>query len=494
MTLFDSKGRTLPSPESVERFGEVTGSGFIPFGIASGSSTRNVSRAVAAYATNQIAWGLVSKVAMEIAKVEWVALERTKTPIDNGQRVATRAAELRTGIINRNADDLIATGDWRLVEKPSRLLQLWLDSNEYMSAAQRRFIMIANYLLAGQAYLFALDRSMARGFITGLYAASPFIVKVKNPAEKDPTQRVYEIRDGDFFHERIPYDHAFAWDALSPSNPYSAVAGFGGAIATELSADESAAQVTANRFANSGTPPGFFTVRSATEAQIQEFRQQYTAREAGRDSGTPLWFGGNGQVDEVKWTAIGETLASLDIEAFRDSVTARARKTLGIPPEIMGEVESSNRATIQHAKTIFAQHVVAPILRQMSDFLNGRFREQFAGDEGHYLSFVDPTPVDTEARERRMDATPDICTVNELRIAAALPELEGEHAEMGEMLYRDFLTGARTAEDLEDLASDDPEAGLDSEEPEDEDDEDNDSDGEDTPEGAASEGDTDDEG
>lgn len=364
-----------------------------------------------------MAWGLVSKIASAVADVEWVSLypqapastedrRLDALGVSRPQRLATARTLYRRGHALRSADDLIDAGTHSLVEGPSRLLDTWTQGTDRMSAWDIRFTLAANYLLAGGAYLIIGSRAPT-GRPVDLY---PFpIQKVRSSKgsrfDTNQNQRFF-AEDGDLSLRNLTKSDVWLWRAIDPASPYASVAGLGGAIATELGIDEQSAQITARRFSNNGTPPGIFIAKGAAEDRLEELRDTYGERSNIEDVSRPLWVN-----DDVDYKQIGETLADMGLESLRDSTRKRIRQTPGVPPEIMGDVEDSNRATSHEARRIMARNVVEPILRSMSDFVNRWLPGQVGSEE--VLSYVDPMPEDIQGKEKLLETVPEIVRVGD---------------------------------------------------------------------------------
>ena len=454
--LVDSRGRPLVRKEAgqteVRLFGARTT--FIPTGFLTSEGTRGLSAAIDAYPENPQAYGPIAKIARDIAGTPWVVLRPKRKKRSASPREWARR---RRGYLYRNADELVAQEDYEIVEGPSRLREVWEAGNEFMSDNDVRFTLVANYLLAGAVYLLADPDRVGRP--AQLY---PFPARLVTAGrEKSDT---VTARDERVVFANVPKDRAWLWRDINPGHPYSSVASLGGAIATELGIDEHAAQCIARRFRASGTPPGMWILRGASDPDIDEFRDEYAARSNIEDVGRPLAFN-----EDVDWKPISETLADLSLETVRTMSTRRIRQAAGIPPEIMGDVENSNRATAREASLIYADRVLEPLLADFSRFIN-RYLPRALGVQDEVLSFVDPSPVDSALQEMILDKVPEVLKVREIRSLAALPDEEDDLSDQ----YYGFAfrsSGSTTPEATDDdLDPDDDTADL--EDDEDQDDED----------------------
>jgi len=425
---------------------------FLSFsGGSAADGARGLSLSIQAYRENPNAWGLVSKIATAVAETEWVALRprigrgqgqfRTIAKFDDealsrriwGASPARRLALARRGWAMKSAEDLIESELFDLVDGRSTLLDVWMAGNKDMSAFDVRFTLAANYLLAGGVYT-VIERN-AIGQALRLY---PFPVRKVSKSGK-----TYKAEDGDCkFSDLDPMD-VWMWRAIDPAAPYSSVAGLGAAIATELGIDEQAAQVAARRFSSNGTPPGVFVIQGASEEDLDQIRDEYAARSNIEDVGRLMWLG-----EKVEYVQVGESLADMAVESLRDQARKRIRQAAGVPPEIMGDVEDSNRATSAEAQRIFATRVVEPICRSMADFVNRWLPEAIGTDD--VLSYLSPVGEDSEAKMELLKTSPGI-----VRVGAALrcSGFEGYGDERDDMSIVEFL--AKMGEDPGALDDDD---------------------------------------
>lgn len=110
--------------------------------------------------------------------------------------------------------------------------------------------------------------------------------------------------------------------------------------------------------------------------------------------------------------------------AIRDS----ALQHFGIPPEIMGIVENSNKATVVAAEHIYAKQVRMPILHHFEDIINSKILPRYKTSQEYQFRFDNILPDDEEmnlskAKEGREGKT---LTINEHRQLLGFPPLEGD--------------------------------------------------------------------
>nr|BDT33785.1 hypothetical protein MFMH1_34540 [Myxococcus sp. MH1] len=95
------------------------------------------------------------------------------------------------------------------------------------------------------------------------------------------------------------------------------------------------------------------------------------------------------------------------------------RMTFRVPPEIVGDISSSNKATAFAARENLAEQATLPRM----EFLRTEYQMRLMpllGDEGVILDYDSPVPADREHQLRVMGATPEAFSYDEWRELAGL--------------------------------------------------------------------------
>jgi HK97 family phage portal protein len=233
--------------------------------------------------------------------------------------------------------------------------------------------------------------------------------------------------------EQFPYYHVVynAWQRtldetdvawikhLDPENPYGRGTGIGATLGDEIETHEYATKVAKEFFYNGATPSGIMSLEGASEQGITQ------AREAWNNNHRGIWnqmrlawvnFKATFQQLTPKFTD-AELIKLLDKE--RDTII----QTYGVPPEMLGIIENSNRATIAASQTIFAMNVLVPRLEFMRSALHTRIVPEFQ-TEGLVLDYESPVPSDADHALEVFSAAPSAFTINEWRGLADMPTVE----------------------------------------------------------------------
>lgn len=221
---------------------------------------------------------------------------------------------------------------------------------------------------------------------------------------------------------------------VDPLRPYERGSGIAGALSDEINADEAASQHIGATLRNRAIPE---TIVSGSEAQpldgdtVSRLERIFADRFGGPSrAGKALFTSGPINVQPI--TASFHELELTNIRRFEREAIVHG---FGIPPEIIGMIQNSNRATIDAAELFFARHVILPRLR----FRQSAYADQVAPQYGEGVEprFVSPVEQDREFRRSIMTARPDAFTIDEWREVAEFDPLEDGR---GEVFPQSFAT------------------------------------------------------
>jgi len=196
-------------------------------------------------------------------------------------------------------------------------------------------------------------------------------------------------------------------------------------IADEIDLDEYATKHLKNWFFNRAMPDVFLYVEGLkSEAEAQRYEEKLRQRHGGRGKANQVHVT-NGKVDVKQ---LGHTFREQMLPELRAQSRDSVLQIFSIPPEVMGIVENSNRATIDSAFYLFARGVLQPRLAFLADGLTRWVRDEYR-DPALCLGFTSPVPDDAEFTLKVMTAQPTLFAKNEWRVLAGaptLPEWDGE--------------------------------------------------------------------
>ena len=297
---------------------------------------------------------------------EWIKTFRTNPRLAVVERIASDLsfAEGKLFRVDENGDEQEITAH--------PFLDFWANPNplhEMSSAALWRLLEI--YLkLKGEGY-FIMERDEL-GRPAELWPVPTHWVQM-TPYQGFPFYTV-RLTNGQLME--VPVDDMFVMKDLDPYDPFKRGLGQSEALADEIETDEYAAKFQKRFFFNDATPNIIIGMPKSTEEQRKRFLAEWMQRFKGvfQSHGVATV---NGDITVSK---IGESMKDMDMVNGRTFLRNAALEHYGVPREIMGITESSNRATSEAAQFIYAQNVLMPNLRRREEAINHQIIPWFGDD------------------------------------------------------------------------------------------------------------------
>jgi HK97 family phage portal protein len=206
---------------------------------------------------------------------------------------------------------------------------------------------------------------------------------------------------------------------VDPANPFGRGAGVGLSLADELDSDEYASAMTRARFANGASPSRMVGIQGASQPMLDRAKAEWLAKHQGVSRAGQAHF----HAGAVSVEKIDTSFVDMDLVALREWQRNIVQQVFGVPPEILGIVENSNRATIESSDYLFAKWVIAPRNDFLRDELQTFLVPQFSDGERLVLQIETAIPEDKAFRLAVHTATPWAFTADEHRALADAPPL-----------------------------------------------------------------------
>ena len=207
----------------------------------------------------------------------------------------------------------------------------------------------------------------------------------------------------------------------SPVHPYKYSTGKGRVLSDELLTSENMSKFIAQRFAGDGLPAFILSADGLTPQETERLEASWFQKMARKLNRFKPYFMGR-KVDIHEFNSDFQSLQMSDLRKFERAIIM---STYGVPPEIFGLTENSNRATSYTAKSIMAEYVLFPRLTYLKEFFIYRLAKYFGEDEDLRIEFADITPDDIETFERILSIYPTAFTQNEVRQRYKYSPVEG---------------------------------------------------------------------
>jgi HK97 family phage portal protein len=370
--------------------------------------TRNAEELMRAYKTHPWLRAVVHRVATSVASVSWYL----EAPVRGNGRAyrwhALQRADVETRVTLRKQDVELQ----RIDQHP--MLAMLERGNPMLSGYEVFQTAQTHMDLKGEAFLGKVRN--ATGMPVSLWPFPPHWVR-DIPTAQRPT---YEVRAG-AGTIMLPTDDVLWLKDPDPQNPYGRGTGIAEALADEIDTDEYAAKYTKAYFYNHAMPDQIVGLPGASPDRVRGLQAEWNQRFRGPNKahGT-LFINSEIDVNEVSATLNDQSVVELRRE-LRDFV----RQVYGVPPEILGIVENSNRATIEAASFIFALYVLQPRAERWRMVMQADLAPDY--DERLIIDYESVVPADKEFILESAKTQPYALTRGEWRtMAGQSPHDEGD--------------------------------------------------------------------
>lgn len=236
--------------------------------------------------------------------------------------------------------------------------------------------------------------------------------------------QMWDIRLGDF-REKVPLEQVLHIPT-SPNlvNPYDRGTGIGSTLSDEIETSEYISKHIKSAFFNNARPDFLLHIPGSNQDQQQRFKDAWMARHQGAGkTGVPAIVG-DGPEGAISVHELSHTIEDMQTAELRELSDRIIRRTWGLPPEVLGVVENSNRATITAADLLMAKYVITPRAKMWRAAYQHHLMPLLGDPKSEHIDFPNQIPDDEESRREMMAQHPYAFTVNEIRSAAGKPPRE----------------------------------------------------------------------
>jgi HK97 family phage portal protein len=313
---------------------------------------------------------------------EWLDLFTTSPRLDPVHKIAEDVATADWGIYKRLGDgEKEKVEDHPLIllfNKPNPLPETTWSSLLYSTEA---------YLyVAGEAF-WVIERS-------GLNQINEIWILPPNWVESTPNQGqdYYEVQTADGVRMTIPQEDMIYFKEPNLRNPYGRGKGRARAIGDEIETDEYMAKWAKNFFYNDAKPPFVIEAPGASKPDVDRMQESWMQKYGGLNNAhkpAVLPFAG-------KLHQLGTNAKEMDFVQSRKFLRDQANQHFRVPPELMGIIENSNRATIDAADYIYRSSVLINRLSMIEKTIQHQIINRFFESENLVFEFENVVPDDKE--------------------------------------------------------------------------------------------------
>lgn len=208
--------------------------------------------------------------------------------------------------------------------------------------------------------------------------------------------------------------------------PYISGTGVGSALSKEIDIASAAQSHELSTLQNNARPDVLVNLAGADEQALRQYSEAWKQKHKGPHNAGKTGFTSADKMTVQTLTTSFKDLGFIELREFSNDTT---RRTFGIPPELLGKSEGSNRATIDAAFFVFATMVLKPRLTQIVEGLNKSLLPLITTDKNVRLDFEEVIPENKEFSLSVMQAFPQAYKINDVRaLTGHAPVVGGEAA------------------------------------------------------------------
>lgn len=230
----------------------------------------------------------------------------------------------------------------------------------------------------------------------------------ERPNKKNGMHFLVKI-DSDKIPKKIHISDTVWFRSPDLENPYSETVGTATALADELESDEYATHHIKSFFLNRARPDIIISGTGLNQTETEEAEERWLSKFRGFwKAHRPAFFS-----QDVKVLELNNKFKDMELIALRKWQRDIVLQAIGMPPEILGVLESSNRATIDTAAFIFAKWVLTPRLEVIRATLQAQLVPRY--DHRIVLEYASPVEEDREFALKVRIAAPWAFTIDQWR-------------------------------------------------------------------------------
>jgi len=385
---------------------------------------------------NTMPWlrAVVDKVGSSIAATTWRAFVKTKTN-DDGEREYAPYKQLQHMRFQERKDEIFrlkAAGELVEIEDYPLIDALYATGPSFTGYTTRE--LSQKWLdLVGEA--FWIKQRNNAGMPIDFVPVPPHWVTNTPNAEKD----YFELQPPSGKPLDVTIEDMIWFYHPNPHDPYSRGSGMGVTLGDELETDEYAAKFMKTFFYNSARPDVLISSASLKKEDTDRLEKRWVDKLRGwRRSFLPFFMN-----RDITVHPLGTDYSHLDMLDLRKWERDTVIQVYGVPPETLGIVEASNRATSEVAEYLYARWVLVPRLEFIRQILQHHLVPDY--DEKVILDYDSPVAQDKEHILKVATIAPWSRELDEWReMQGLLPLSDG----LGKVFMKPLNYEAITAEDL----------------------------------------------
>ena len=400
---------------------------------------RGGSNVVVAYEDVPRLRSVVERIADAVASTKWEAWYATRSAQERGaKRIPKHLFKLKSSI---DALKKQSKQDETLVELEDHLiLDLLNTGNPHLDGHQCAKLSSIWYDCVGEWFQL-IEMNESTGKPLHLWPIPPSWIQ-DTPHDGYP---YFRVRAGRGYIE-VPMEWMVWCKNPSPVTPYRRGSGMGYTLGDEIDTDEYAADVIKSAFQNNNLPHSILVLQGFTREAVKIEERKWQQQYGSPSKANRVRFAGGNDAD-IKQVKLDQSFKDMQMSETRKDQRDIISQSYGVPPELIGVIENSNRATSEAADHFMQQYIVGPRLeatrrcyqRQLVPFYDDRL----------ILDYPDRSKDDKDRQAKIMGEAPYNFTRNQWQEIAGMDHLGEEGEVYLQPINLVAVKAGETAPDLE---------------------------------------------
>ena len=214
-----------------------------------------------------------------------------------------------------------------------------------------------------------------------------------------------------------------------PYTPFLGALGAAFSLDDEITGDTFASKWNNQFFRSSARPDMLVSLNGPSEEMVKSIDTQWNEKHQGFWNAHRVAFT---NAEDMKVIELSKGQKETEFIKGKNQHRDRINQAYGIPPEVLGVVENSNRATAEAAMVVYQTSVLKPRLEALKAFYNVRLLPQFGGTEGMFYDFENPVQESKQFIKDQAESAfmRGAITRNEFRREIGMNPAEGEDGYM----------------------------------------------------------------
>jgi HK97 family phage portal protein len=206
--------------------------------------------------------------------------------------------------------------------------------------------------------------------------------------------------------------------------PYISGTGYGSTLSREIDISKAAQLHELATLKNNARPDLLVNLQGVQPSDLKSIKESWDRGHRGVDNSGKTAFMSAAGMTAITLNSSFKDMGFIELREFSNDTI---RRTFGIPPELLGKSENSNRSTAETAYYIFAITVLKPRLNHLLSELNRNLLPLITKDKNVLLAVDEVVPEDKEFNLKVMQTFPQAFSLNDVRkLVGMKPVIGGE--------------------------------------------------------------------